>query len=60
MIGGVSADGNAVTEVGYNALANRLGNGMTNTGILTNNNRPAGTNHLFVGWETLTHANNPA
>lgn len=49
-----------VTEVGYNALANRLGNVMTNTGKLTDNNRPAGTNNLFVGWETLTHGNNTA
>ncbi|MFH8489722.1 hypothetical protein [Streptomyces longisporoflavus] len=22
-------------------------------------NRPAGSNNLFVAWETLTHANNP-
>lgn len=38
----------------------RLGNAMTNTQTLTLNNRPAGTNRLFVGWETLTHASNPA
>ncbi|MBP2048416.1 hypothetical protein J2Z21_001340 [Streptomyces griseochromogenes] len=32
-----------VTEVGYNAL----------------HNRPAGSNNLFVAWETLTHGDNP-
>lgn len=49
-----------VTEVGYNALENRLGIAMTNTGILTMDQRPAGTDYLFVGWETLTHGNNTA
>nr|WP_313069257.1 alginate lyase family protein [Kitasatospora gansuensis] len=49
-----------VTEVGYNALANRLGYGMTNTRLLTEQQRPAGTNNLFTAWETLTHADNPA
>ncbi|MBW8794175.1 MAG: alginate lyase family protein [Streptomyces sp.] len=48
-----------VTEVGYNALHNRLGIAMTNTETLTRNNRPAGTNNLFVAWETLTHGDNP-
>jgi alginate lyase len=48
-----------VTEIGYNALHNRLGNAMDNTGILTQRNRPAGTNSLFVAWETLTHGDNP-
>lgn len=48
-----------VTETGYNALHNRLGNAMDNTGILTQQNRPAGTNNLFVAWETLTHGDNP-
>ncbi|MFE9609881.1 alginate lyase family protein [Streptomyces sp. NPDC006012] len=48
-----------VTEVGYNALHNRLGIAMTNTQTLTQNNRPAGTNALFVAWETLTHGDNP-
>ncbi|KUM77085.1 alginate lyase family protein [Streptomyces curacoi] len=47
-----------VTEVGYNALHNRLGMAMTNTQTLTERNRPAGTNHLFVAWETLTHGDN--
>ncbi|MET7288719.1 alginate lyase family protein [Streptomyces sp. NPDC005573] len=48
-----------VTEVGYNALHNRLGIAMTNTQTLTRNNRPAGSNNLFVAWETLTHGDNP-
>jgi hypothetical protein len=49
-----------ITEVGYNAMHNRLGFGMTNTQTLTMNQRPAGTNNLFVAWETLTHGDNPA
>ncbi|GAA2829282.1 alginate lyase family protein [Kitasatospora paracochleata] len=49
-----------VTEVGYNALHNRLGYGMTNTQALTEQQRPAGSNNLFTAWETLTHADNPA
>ncbi|MFI9547284.1 alginate lyase family protein [Streptomyces sp. NPDC052016] len=49
-----------VTEVGYNALHNRLGIAMTNTQTLTLQNRPAGTNNLFVAWETLTHGDNTA
>ncbi|MER6955407.1 alginate lyase family protein [Streptomyces sp. NPDC000618] len=49
-----------VTEVGYNALHNRLGIAMTNTQTLTLQSRPAGSNNLFVAWETLTHGDNPA
>ncbi|GAA4017417.1 alginate lyase family protein [Streptomyces plumbiresistens] len=49
-----------VTEVGYNALHHRLGMPMTNTQTLTERNRPAGTNNLFVAWETLTHGDNPS
>ncbi|MFD6245256.1 alginate lyase family protein [Streptomyces roseolus] len=49
-----------VTEVGYNALHNRLGFAMTNTEALTKRNRPAGSNNLFVAWETLTHGDNPS
>ncbi|MGW7268768.1 alginate lyase family protein [Streptomyces sp. NPDC054842] len=49
-----------VTEVGYNALHNRLGHAMTNTEALTRRNRPAGSNNLFVAWETLTHGDNPS
>ncbi|MFC8195842.1 alginate lyase family protein [Streptomyces sp. NPDC057298] len=48
-----------VTEVGHNALHNRLGHGMTNAERLTAQNRPAGSNNLFVAWETLTHGDNP-
>ncbi|MFD8870109.1 alginate lyase family protein [Streptomyces sp. NPDC059590] len=47
-----------VTEVGFNALHNRLGYPMDNTQKLTEQQRPAGTNNLFVAWETLTHADN--
>ncbi|MFE9769278.1 alginate lyase family protein [Streptomyces sp. NPDC005808] len=47
-----------VTEVGYNAMHNRLGYGMTNTQNLTLQSRPAGTNNLFVAWETLTQGDN--
>ncbi|KAL8724458.1 MAG: hypothetical protein Q9166_007943 [cf. Caloplaca sp. 2 TL-2023] len=50
----------AITEVGYNALNGRLGIAMTSTGTLTQQNRPAGSNKSFVGWETLTHASNSA
>ncbi|MFG2279966.1 alginate lyase family protein [Streptomyces asoensis] len=49
-----------VTEVGYNALHNRLGIAMSNTQTLTQQNRPAGSNNLFVAWETLTHGDNLA
>ncbi|KAF5361229.1 hypothetical protein D9757_010413 [Collybiopsis confluens] len=49
-----------ITEVGFNALHTRLGIAMTNTQALTEKQRPAGTNLLFVGWETLTHAGNTA
>ncbi|MEV4175983.1 alginate lyase family protein [Nonomuraea sp. NPDC049709] len=48
-----------VTEVGFNALNHRMGIAMTNTQTLTERQRPAGTNNLFVAWETLTHAGNP-
>ncbi|WP_210589072.1 alginate lyase family protein [Streptomyces sp. GESEQ-35] len=49
-----------ITEVGYNAMHNRLGHAMTNTQTLTERNRPAGSNNLFVAWETLTHGDNPS
>lgn len=49
-----------VTEVGFNALHNRLGIGMANTQSYTERKRPQGSNNLFIAWETLTHANNPA
>lgn len=47
-----------VTETGFNALHTRQGVAMTNTQALTERSRPAGTNYLFVAWETLTNANN--
>lgn len=49
-----------VTEVGFNALNTRLGIAMANTQTLTERQRPAGSNALFVAWQTLTHAANPA
>ena len=33
---------------------------MANTQALTESRRPAGSNNLFVAWETLTHAENPS
>lgn len=58
--GGVTKGLGPVTEVAFNALHNRLGIAMTNTQQYTESKRPQGTNNLFVAWETLTHANNPA
>ncbi|MEU8224363.1 alginate lyase family protein [Kribbella sp. NPDC048915] len=49
-----------ITEVGFNAMHTRLGYAMTNTQALTESRRPAGSNNLFVAWETLTHAENPS
>ncbi|MER6349004.1 alginate lyase family protein [Streptomyces sp. NPDC001595] len=49
-----------VTEVGYNAMHNRLGYAMSNTEAYTLARRPMGTNNLFVAWETLTQGDNPA
>jgi hypothetical protein len=46
------------TEVGLNALT-RLGVSVPKTKQLTESKRPAQTNVLFIGWDTLTHANNP-
>ncbi|WP_410662130.1 alginate lyase family protein [Amycolatopsis sp. lyj-84] len=48
-----------ITEVGYNHLHARLGHTMSNTEALTLRQRPAGTNSLFVSWQTLTHGDNP-
>lgn len=45
-----------VTEVGFNALTAREKNTLISTEKLTVKNRPAGTNNLFVAWETLTNA----
>lgn len=50
-----------VTEIGYNALAFRVDNvTMEQTLQYTEKERPEGTNGLFYGWETLTHAGNKA
>ncbi|MGW4642333.1 hypothetical protein ACWEN6_27725 [Sphaerisporangium sp. NPDC004334] len=57
--GGLTLGLGPVTEVGFNALHNRMGIAMTNTQTYTEQQRPAGTNALFVAWETLTHAGNP-
>ncbi|MFI1465760.1 alginate lyase family protein [Streptomyces wuyuanensis] len=48
-----------VTEVGYNALNNRMGVAMDNTRTYTESRRPHGTENHYVAWETLTHAGNP-
>nr|WP_296065916.1 alginate lyase family protein [uncultured Actinoplanes sp.] len=58
--GSVTTGLGPVTEVAFNALHNRLGIAMTNTQQYTESHRPQGTNNLFVAWETLTHAANPA
>ncbi|MCU7824980.1 alginate lyase family protein [Kitasatospora sp. DSM 101779] len=58
--GSLSQHMGPVTEVGFNALHNRLGYGMDNTQKLTEQRRPAGTDNLFTAWETLTHAGNPS
>ncbi|PRY33081.1 alginate lyase [Pseudosporangium ferrugineum] len=49
-----------VTEVAYHALHDRMGIAMSNTEVYTVAKRPQGSNNLFVAWETLTHAGNPA
>ncbi|HEU4424629.1 MAG TPA: alginate lyase family protein [Pilimelia sp.] len=46
------------TEVAFNHFHNRRGMDMPTTQRYTEGERPAGTSH-FLGWETLTHANNP-
>lgn len=48
-----------ITEIGFNALNTRRGVAMTNTQTLTERQRPAAGNNLFVAWQTLTHAKNP-
>ncbi|KAI9044001.1 uncharacterized protein KD926_002380 [Aspergillus affinis] len=49
-----------VTEVAFNGLSFRGNHTMTNTDKYTLERRPAGTDKLFIGWETLTHAENDA
>jgi hypothetical protein len=58
--GSLQQDLGPVTEVGFNALHTRLGESLPETQKLTDRNRPAGSNNLFVAWETLTHGDNPA
>lgn len=48
------------TEIGYNALHNRIGIGMTNTQQYTLAHRPQGTDDHWIAWETLTHGDNNA
>ena len=46
------------TEVAFNGLRNRLLTPLPHTRKLTESLRPADTNLLFIGWDSLTHANN--
>ncbi|RII09271.1 Alginate lyase [Streptomyces sp. YIM 130001] len=46
-------------EVMLNHLENRLGLPAPHAERLAKRMRPAGTDDLFVAWETLTHARNP-
>ncbi|MHC0431916.1 alginate lyase family protein [Streptomyces sp. O3] len=46
-------------EVVLNHLCDRLGLPVPQTRRLARRTRPAGTDDLFVAWETLTHAGNP-
>ncbi|MFV0135039.1 alginate lyase family protein [Streptomyces sp. HMX87] len=46
-------------EVALNHLENRLGLSVPTAHELAAKMRPAGTDDLFVSWETLTHADNP-
>ncbi|NUS28642.1 MAG: hypothetical protein HOV92_31100 [Streptomyces sp.] len=47
-------------EVALNHLEGRLGLSVPAARKLAEETRPAGTDNLFVSWETLTHAGNPA
>ncbi|MCZ9341418.1 hypothetical protein NGM37_27015, partial [Streptomyces sp. TRM76130] len=46
-------------EVALNHLENRRGVPVPAAHRLAAATRPAGTDDLFVSWETLTHADNP-
>ncbi|WP_197364041.1 alginate lyase family protein, partial [Streptomyces clavuligerus] len=48
----------SITEIGYTAMHLRLGFEMPDTQRLNQQNRPAGANNYFTGWETLTHGDN--
>ncbi|GAA2030771.1 hypothetical protein GCM10009839_33220 [Catenulispora yoronensis] len=52
--GSVNTGLGAITEIGYNALHNRLGLTMTNTAKYTQAHRPEGTDDHWIAWETLT------
>jgi hypothetical protein len=58
--GSYSRELGPTSEVSFNALNTRLGIAMANTQRYTESRRPQGTDNLFVAWETLTHAANPA
>jgi hypothetical protein len=47
------------TELAYNALHFRMREPLPVIGPIVVARRPANTNLLFIGWDTLTHANNP-
>nr|WP_063608102.1 alginate lyase family protein [Streptomyces davaonensis] len=47
-------------EVALNHLEDRRGASLPAARRLAEETRPAGTDNLFVAWETLTHAGNPA
>jgi hypothetical protein len=49
----------SAVEVGYNALVTRMGRSLPHSKQYLDAHRPMNTNVLFVGWDTLTHANNP-
>jgi hypothetical protein len=49
----------SAVEVGFNAIGTRMGRSLPNSKRYLDQHRPMQTNVLFVGWDTLTHANNP-
>lgn len=53
--GALKLQTNDTWEIGYNALANRLGAAMPHTRAVVTKIRPTGANHHMV-WESLTHA----
>ncbi|WP_055569872.1 alginate lyase family protein [Streptomyces atriruber] len=57
--GKVERDMGPDTEVGLNHLRGRLKLDMPQTEKYTKEQRPEGTDGLFVAWETLTHADRP-
>ncbi len=58
--GSYSRELGPTSEVSFNALNTRMGIAMANTQRYTESQRPQGTDNLFIAWETLTHAANPA